>query len=469
MTSSSDPAASLALPLALAPDIASSLDESVLPELTAVDVLIAVLSRASGEADDRAPWAGRFGAVILDLEEHLRREGRNVSSAGNGTSLLRSSAHEAVRRGDDAVALAHLLLAGALDRASYTTVLHVHEISRTTVSAHLDAATTPRIARNLPWDPVALAPELAEFGRDMTAAAAANELDPIACRDGHIVRLVHILSRRTKNNPVLVGDPGVGKTAIVEGLAQRIVAGDVPRLLRHRRIIELDMGRLIAGAKYRGQFEERLQSVLSAVRNSGSSIILFIDELHTIVGAGAAEGSLDAGNMLKPALARGLLRTIGATTSHEYRAHIAKDGALERRFQPVHVEAPDRGSARIMLATLRPRYEEHHDLTILPSTLDAAVDLSDRYIPERLLPDKAIDLLDEACASRRIRMDRAGVAHDAVTPEDVAVVVAQWSGIPAARLRTGCGDPLRAIHALTRRCATAIPLINLASHTLRIR
>ncbi|MDR7560839.1 MAG: ATP-dependent chaperone ClpB, partial [Armatimonadota bacterium] len=246
---------------------------------------------------------------------------------------------------------------------------------------------------------------LERYGRDLTALAAAGKLDPVIGRDDEIRRVIHVLSRRTKNNPVLIGDPGVGKTAIVEGLAQRIVRGDVPEGLKNKRIVQLDMGALVAGARYRGEFEERLKAVLREVSDSQGQIILFIDELHTVVGAGAAEGAIDASNMLKPMLARGELRTIGATTLDEYRTHIEKDAALERRFQPVYVGEPSVEETISILRGLKERYEVHHGVRITDAAVIAAATLSDRYISGRFLPDKAIDLIDEAAARLRMEID----------------------------------------------------------------
>ncbi|MEE3349110.1 MAG: Clp protease N-terminal domain-containing protein [Candidatus Gastranaerophilaceae bacterium] len=246
---------------------------------------------------------------------------------------------------------------------------------------------------------------LEKYSTDLTDRARKGKLDPVIGRDEEVRRIIQVLNRRTKNNPVLIGEPGVGKTAIVEGLAQRIVRGDVPESLKEVKLVALDLGALVAGAKFRGEFEERLKAVLKEVEDSNGSIVMFIDELHTVVGAGATEGSMDAGNLLKPMLARGVLRTIGATTINEYRKYIEKDPALERRFQPVMVGEPSVEDTISILRGLKEKYEVHHGIRILDSALIQAAKLSDRYITDRFLPDKAIDLIDEAASSLRIEID----------------------------------------------------------------
>jgi ATP-dependent Clp protease ATP-binding subunit ClpB len=261
-------------------------------------------------------------------------------------------------------------------------------------------------------DPEGSYQALEKYGRDLTALAEAGKLDPVIGRDEEVRRVIQVLSRRTKNNPVLIGEPGVGKTAIVEGLAQRIVAGDVPEGLKGKRVWALDIGAVLAGAKYRGEFEERLKAILAEIQNAAGEIILFIDELHTIVGAGAAEGAVDAANMLKPLLARGELRAVGATTLDEYRKHIEKDAALERRFQPVFVGQPSVADTIAILRGLKERYEAHHGVEIRDSALVAAAVLSDRYVADRFLPDKAIDLVDEAASRLRMEIDSSPVPLD---------------------------------------------------------
>ena len=272
-----------------------------------------------------------------------------------------------------------------------------------------------------------------KYCRDLTRRAMDGELDPVFCREKELDRMVEILCRRQKNNPCLVGEPGVGKTALAEGLAQRIAENHVPRALQGRRLLALDMASLVAGTKYRGDFEERFKNLLEELVRDGTAI-LFVDEFHTIVGAGAAEGAIDAASILKPVLARGELQLIGATTNQEFRSHIQKDAALERRFGRVQIEEPTPAQATEILEGLAPRYERYHSVKLPPETLRAAVELSVRYLPGRCLPDKAIDLVDEACSAARIRAEREGSPSPALTQEEIAHVVAQASGVPAERV-----------------------------------
>ena len=309
-------------------------------------------------------------------------------------------------------------------------------------------------------DPEATFDALAKYGTDLTEAAREGKLDPVIGRDTEIRRLIQVLSRRTKNNPVLIGDPGVGKTAVVEGLAQRIVGDDVPESLKGKRLISLDLAAMVAGAKYRGEFEERLKAVLEEIRSAGGQVVTFIDELHTVVGAGAAEGSMDAGNMLKPLLARGELRMVGATTLDEYRKHIEKDPALERRFQQVFVGEPSVEDTIAILRGLKQRYEAHHKVTIADSALVAAATLSDRYISGRQLPDKAIDLIDEAASRLRMEIDSSPVeidqlrrAVDRLKMEELALEHEsdEASRERLTRLRRDLADHTEQLAALTAR------------------
>ena len=329
--------------------------------------------------------------------------------------LLDAADQEAGRLKDEYVSVEHLLL-GLLDEGSASSAGRLLRDAGLTKDSLLRALTDVRgNQRVTSATPEASYEALDKYGRDLVAEAAAGRLDPVIGRDAEIRRVIQILSRKTKNNPVLTGDPGVGKTAIVEGLAQRINRGDVPEGLRDRIIFSLDLGSLLAGAKYRGEFEERLKAVLNEVKASMGRILLFVDEVHTVVGAGAAEGAMDAGNMLKPMLARGELHMIGATTVDEYRKHIEKDAALERRFQPVFIDEPDVEDAISIMRGLRERLEVFHGIKISDAALVAAVVQSHRYISDRFLPDKAIDLVDEACAMLRTEIDSMPAALDELT------------------------------------------------------
>ncbi|REK08843.1 MAG: AAA family ATPase, partial [Acidobacteria bacterium] len=360
--------------------------------------------------------------VRRQLEERLAKRPRvqvggqeadKIYVTGRFNELFLRAEDEAKKLSDDFVSVEHLLLAIVHSGGDAGEVLAGHGVERKRLLEALKSVRgNQRVTSSTPESSYEA---LERYGVDLVAQARAGKLDPIIGRDSEIRRVIRILSRKTKNNPVLIGEPGVGKTAIVEGLAQRIVRGDVPEWLKDRSLFSLDMGSLLAGAKYRGEFEERLKAVLSEIKASEGRVLLFIDELHNIVGAGRTEGSTDAGNLLKPMLARGELHCIGATTLDEYRRYIEKDAALERRFQPVLADAPSVEDTISILRGLRERFEVHHGVRIQDNSLVAAATLSDRYISDRFLPDKAIDLVDEACALIRTEIDSMPAELDAAT------------------------------------------------------
>src|SRR5660398_237844 len=486
------------------------------------------------------PILERIGANHAALRQELEAKmnslsrvtgSSQVSASNRVRKVLDSAQKEADKMKDSYTSTEHVLLALAQDGGWTSNLLKQHGITRDAVFTVLkDVRGSARAEDPHAEDKYEA---LKRFSRDLTELARRGKLDPVIGRDDEIRRVIQVLSRRTKNNPVLIGEPGVGQTAIAEGLALRIFAGDVPEGIKDKKVVALDMGALVAGAKFRGEFEERLKAVIKEVQDSQGQIILFIDELHTLVGAGAAEGAMDASNLLKPALARGELHVIGATTLDEYRKHIEKDAALERRFQPVFVGEPSPEDTIAILRGLKEAYEEHHRLVISDSALVAAAVLSHRYISDRFLPDKAIDLMDEAASRLRIEIDSMPMEIDTIAPireskgqieearaeaekaeretnlqkaaelrygtipkleqtlkeentrlaelqreqkmlkeeveeEDIAEVVARWTGIPVSRLLEGEVDKL--IHMeerLHRRVVGQDDALEVVSNALR--
>src|SRR5437870_288243 len=390
------------------------------PVINDAHLFLALLSQDDGIV---VPLLQKAGLNVTQLSAETEREIDRFPKQSGTTAeptlsrevwrVLDRADEEAKALGDAYVSTEHLLLALVEEKGTTAKqLLSAAGVDRGVLMAALEGVRgTHRVTDQ---EPEQKYQAVERFTRDLTELARKGKIDPVVGRDEEIRRVMQVISRRTKNNPVLIGEPGVGKTAIVEGIAQRIVRGDVPESLKNKRLVSLDMGALVAGAKFRGEFEDRLKAVLKEVETAAGAIILFIDEIHTIVGAGAAEGAMDAANLLKPALARGELRCIGATTLDEYKKRIEKDAALERRFQPVLVSQPTVADTIAILRGLKERYEVHHGIRITDSALVAAATLSDRYITDRFLPDKAIDLIDEAASKIKMEIDSMPAELDGV-------------------------------------------------------